>query len=53
LKIVTLDRAMTAAEIASRYSPEVEPARIALLNQVEIDQQIRSGRRVKVVQRDR
>lgn len=53
LRIVTLDRTMTAGEIAGRYSPNVEAATIALLNQVEIDQPIRAGRKVKVVEGER
>jgi predicted Zn-dependent protease len=50
LRIVTLDRAMTLREIAGRYSPNVDPATLALLNQIGLDQPIRAGRRVKVVQ---
>ncbi len=49
LAIVTLDRTMTAREIAGRYSPGVEPATLALLNQVGLDEPIRAGRRVKTI----
>jgi predicted Zn-dependent protease len=49
LKIVSLPRAMNARQIAKRYSPGTEPATIALLNQVTIDQPIPAGRKVKVV----
>ncbi len=49
LAVVTLDRPMTAREIAARYSPGFEPATLALLNQVELDQPIRAGRRVKTL----
>lgn len=49
LKIVTLPRAMDAREIVRQYSPQTDPATIALLNQVEADQPIAAGRRVKIV----
>jgi predicted Zn-dependent protease len=51
LRIVTLDRPLTAREIADHYSPGLDAATIALLNHVEIDQTIRAGRKVKVVQK--
>ena len=51
LRIVTLDRAMNARQIARRYAPRVEPETLALLNQVEVEEPIPAGRRVKVVQR--
>ena len=53
LEIVTLDRAMTVRQIAQRYSPGIEPATLALLNQVAVDQQIRRGRRVKIIRKAR
>ena len=49
LRIVTLDRQMSVRQIAQRYAPRIEPETLALLNQVEVDQSIPAGRRVKVV----
>jgi predicted Zn-dependent protease len=49
LRIVSLPRAMSARQISKHYSPETVPATIALLNQVEIDQMMPTGRKVKVV----
>lgn len=53
LAIVTLDRAMTVSQIARRYAPDVEPATLALLNQVALDEPLRAGRRVKVIRKGR
>jgi predicted Zn-dependent protease len=50
LRIVDLQREMNARQIAQQYSPKTEPATIALLNQVDIDEPIPAGRRVKIVQ---
>ena len=49
LKVVTLDRAMNATEIARRYSPDAEAGTIALLNQMDENSRIEAGRRVKVL----
>jgi hypothetical protein len=40
---------MDAREIVRQYSPQTDPATIALLNQVEVDRPIAAGRRVKIV----
>jgi predicted Zn-dependent protease len=53
LRVVSLPRAMNARQIAQQYSADIEPATIALLNQVEIDQPIPAGRKVKIVQAGR
>lgn len=50
LKIVSLPHSMDAREITRRYSPESDPAEIALLNQVGLDERIAAGKRVKTVQ---
>jgi predicted Zn-dependent protease len=50
LRVVTLDRGMSMGEVARRYSPGIEPATLALLNQVAVDQRMPAGRRVKVIQ---
>jgi predicted Zn-dependent protease len=50
LRVVSLPRAMDAREIARRYSPQTDPATIALLNQVRVDQPLAAGRRVKIVE---
>ncbi|MDH3404539.1 MAG: M48 family metalloprotease [Acidobacteriota bacterium] len=53
LAIVTLDRSMTVGEIARRYSPQEEPAVLALLNQVDVDAPLPAGRRVKTIRAGR
>jgi predicted Zn-dependent protease len=53
LRIVSLPQAMNAGQIASRYSPGTEPATIALLNQIGVDQPIPAGRAVKIIEAGR
>lgn len=51
LDVVTLDRSMTLASFAERYSPGVDPERIALINGIENSaSRLAAGSRLKRVQ---
>ncbi len=49
VRVVTLPRQMTVAEVARRYSSTVDAAELALLNGVGIDQRLERGQVVKIV----
>jgi predicted Zn-dependent protease len=50
LKVVTVDRASTLAEFASRYPSGLPVERIAIINQLETSSRLEPGQKIKVIE---